>query len=649
VAVSGFGNYDINLSQQTFIPPGIWDLNLFASVDAIASIGVYVKFQLYGRTSGGVETLLGTSGTDLVDVTTVQQYTCSLDIPYTDISSYASLIVKILADNTTGSTRTLTTYYESSTTYSHLHTSFSVVGNTGTTGTTGPTGSTGYTGPMGPVGAGGALGYYASYYSSVSQTIPNNSGIQTLITLNSTFQQNGITQSGGVITFTYDGTYLIQGLLQLNANSTGIYFNYWLVQNNTVIPNSNFQYLFGNLPSSPNMEMVAVNATIIQVQAGDTLRMYANANGAAMTLLATAAASPIPGTPSVNMNITQVAYNGPTGPTGTTGATGPTGYTGPTGPTGPTGTTGYTGVTGSTGYTGPTGTTGPTGYTGTTGYTGPTGPAPVYGPLNFSQIIAPTSIDNIHAIPSAGWTGPYSVIQTSITTSGNPVQVIASGDVNTVVGGTIIIQLFRDNTGIGNRMAIVAATAAEAQAYSIEVIDTPLLAGTYVYSLKIIQSDVATYWGYVAGPVLSVVEMSNVQGPQGPVGPTGAKTFVIDHPVKQDHYLVHACVEGPEAGVYYRGQATIRERSVVVSLPDYVDRLATNFTVHVTLIADDEKDEWIHVKTSDVFQNRCTIYASAPCRVHWMVFGTRRDVPLEVEVKKEHMTVRGEGPYTWIQ
>jgi len=90
---------------------------------------------------------------------------------------------------------------------------------------------------------------------------------------------------------------------------------------------------------------------------------------------------------------------------------------------------------------------------------------------------------------------------------------------------------------------------------------------------------------------------------------------------------------------------------VTVFLPDYVDRLATNFTVHLTPIAKDEseQDEWIHVKTTTVFQNRFTIYASAPCEVHWMVFGTRRDVPLEVEVKKDHMTVRGEGPYKWIQ
>ena len=81
-----------------------------------------------------------------------------------------------------------------------------------------------------------------------------------------------------------------------------------------------------------------------------------------------------------------------------------------------------------------------------------------------------------------------------------------------------------------------------------------------------------------------------------------------------------------------------------------VDRLATNFTVHLTPITDaTQEDKWIHVKTTDVFQNRFTIYASAPCEVHWMVFGTRRDVPLAVEVKKEQMTVRGDGPYTWIQ
>jgi hypothetical protein len=609
-----------------------------------------VKFQLYGRTSGGTETLIGTSSRDQITTTTIQQYTASLDVPYVDITSYASLIVKILADNTNGGTRILTTYYESASTYSHLHTSFSVVGNTGTTGTTGATGTTGFTGPMGPVGAGGALGYYGVFSDSTTQT---DFSTARPLTYNTTEATNGVHLGipSSRIYFDATGVYNIQFSAQMDlASGAQEQVTIWFRRNGTNIPRS---ATYVTIKNQNEFQVPAWNY-VDTFQAEDYVELMVHSDGADARFPAYPS-NAVPAIPSIIVTVTQVMYTqvgptgttGTTGPTGYTGTTGPTGYTGETGYTGPTGPTGETGPTGPTGETGPTGPTGPTGTTGPTGYTGPTGPPPVYGPLNFSQIIAPTSIDNIHAIPSAGWTGPYSVIETSITTAGNPVQVIATGDVNTVVGGTIIIQLFRNNTGIGNRMAIVAATAAEAQAYSIEVIDTPV-AGTYVYSLKIIQSDVATYWGYVAGPVLSVVELSNVQGIQGPVGPTGAKTFVIDHPTKQDHYLIHACVEGPEAGVYYRGQATIRERSVTVSLPDYVDRLATNFTVHLTPIAKDD-EQWIHVKTTTVFQNRFTIYASAPCEVHWMVFGTRRDVPLEVEVKKEYMTVRGEGPYKWIQ
>jgi hypothetical protein len=619
-------------------------------VNNITGLGVYVKFQLYGRTSGGTETLIGTSSRDQITATTIQQYTASLDVPYVDITSYASLIVKILADNTNGGTRILTTYYESASTYSHLHTSFSVVGNTGTTGATGTTGITGFTGPMGPVGAGGALGYYGVFSDSTTQT---NFSTARPLTYNTTEATNGVHLGipSSRIYFDATGVYNIQFSAQMDlASGAQEQVTIWFRRNGTNIPRS---ATYVTIKNQNEFQVPAWNY-VDTFQAEDYVELMVHSDGADARFPAYPS-NAVPAIPSIIVTVTQVMYTqvgptgttGTTGPTGYTGTTGPTGYTGETGYTGPTGPTGETGPTGLTGETGPTGPTGPTGTTGPTGYTGPTGPPPVYGPLNFSQIIAPTSIDNIHAIPSAGWTGPYSVIETSITTAGNPVQVIATGDVNTVVGGTIIIQLFRDNTGIGNRMAIVAATAAEAQAYSIEVIDTPVT-GTYVYSLKIIQSDVATYWGYVAGPVLSVVELSNVQGIQGPVGPTGAKTFVIDHPTKQDHYLIHACVEGPEAGVYYRGQATIRERSVTVSLPDYVDRLATNFTVHLTPISKDD-EQWIHVKTTTVFQNRFTIYASAPCEVHWMVFGTRRDVPLEVEVKKEYMTVRGEGPYKWIQ
>ena len=51
---------------------------------------------------------------------------------------------------------------------------------------------------------------------------------------------------------------------------------------------------------------------------------------------------------------------------------------------------------------------------------------------------------------------------------------------------------------------------------------------------------------------------------------TGSKTFVINHPTKKGKYLVHACLEGPEAGVYYRGSAKITEGdSIKVQIPEY--------------------------------------------------------------------------------
>jgi hypothetical protein len=51
----------------------------------------------------------------------------------------------------------------------------------------------------------------------------------------------------------------------------------------------------------------------------------------------------------------------------------------------------------------------------------------------------------------------------------------------------------------------------------------------------------------------------------------GAKTFVIDHPTQADRLLVHACLEGPEASVYYRGEADLVDQNLEIELPAYVD------------------------------------------------------------------------------
>jgi hypothetical protein len=123
----------------------------------------------------------------------------------------------------------------------------------------------------------------------------------------------------------------------------------------------------------------------------------------------------------------------------------------------------------------------------------------------------------------------------------------------------------------------------------------------------------------------------------------GSKTFVIEHPENKDKFLVHACLEGPEVGVYYRGESKITNNTeVTIVLPHYVDKLATNLTVQVTPIYNGT------VKTlgvSRVKDNKFTVYGEN-CEFFWTVFGKR--VPLDVEPYKKDVVVKGDGPYKWI-
>ena len=128
---------------------------------------------------------------------------------------------------------------------------------------------------------------------------------------------------------------------------------------------------------------------------------------------------------------------------------------------------------------------------------------------------------------------------------------------------------------------------------------------------------------------------------------SNAKTFVINHPTKPDNYLVHACLEGPEAGVYYRGESTIENnQSVVVKLPDYVSSFATNFSINITPIYSDDSDENIVYRTSRVKDNAFTVHGKNGS-FYWIVYGQRGKV--DVEPKKSEVQVSGDGPYKYIK
>jgi hypothetical protein len=123
---------------------------------------------------------------------------------------------------------------------------------------------------------------------------------------------------------------------------------------------------------------------------------------------------------------------------------------------------------------------------------------------------------------------------------------------------------------------------------------------------------------------------------------SSSKTFVIPHPHEESKYLVHACLEGPESGVYYRGKSWIVSKSIDVWLPDYTSKF-TDFTVQITPV-------WTgHIRTlncGEVYNGKFTVYGEKG-PFHWVVQAKRSSIC--VEPSKADVTVLGDGPYRYIQ
>jgi hypothetical protein len=119
------------------------------------------------------------------------------------------------------------------------------------------------------------------------------------------------------------------------------------------------------------------------------------------------------------------------------------------------------------------------------------------------------------------------------------------------------------------------------------------------------------------------------------------KSFVIDHPTDDARYLVHGCIEAPEAQVEYRGTAIIEDGMAVVELPSYFEAATVpdTATVHLTaeLAAFEGKPMVCVAAPSEVRGGRFHIVSHGPdgSRVHWLVKATRADVPqFDVEPKR---------------
>ena len=110
------------------------------------------------------------------------------------------------------------------------------------------------------------------------------------------------------------------------------------------------------------------------------------------------------------------------------------------------------------------------------------------------------------------------------------------------------------------------------------------------------------------------------------------KLFDIPHPNKEGHRLAHACLEGPEHSVYFRGK--VRNRTTI-QLPKYWEGLVdyTTITVNLTPIGAHQN---VFVKRVDESKIHLQAQGGMPINCYFHVYGTRQDVGrLEVEYEGE--------------
>ena len=121
------------------------------------------------------------------------------------------------------------------------------------------------------------------------------------------------------------------------------------------------------------------------------------------------------------------------------------------------------------------------------------------------------------------------VVSQSITTSGRPVQIIATGDANPAISGAWVqLQLFRDGTAIGKKVQAESSSNNENVPYCLNFIDNPTTPGTYTYSVRIVGGGVGGFgFGESDGNHITLLELGAWSSGTMPVskGGTGNSSY----------------------------------------------------------------------------------------------------------------------------
>lgn len=131
----------------------------------------------------------------------------------------------------------------------------------------------------------------------------------------------------------------------------------------------------------------------------------------------------------------------------------------------------------------------------------------------------------------------------------------------------------------------------------------------------------------------------------------GNKTFVIDHPFnKKEKYLVHSTLEGPEAGVYYRGKSEIvQNNEVKVELPYYFHSLVKEDSISIQLQRIGKYDQYKNQLSCEYkSNNHFYVYGDAG-KFYWHIYAERKNTEFDVEPLKKNKKLHNFGPYTYLE
>jgi len=129
------------------------------------------------------------------------------------------------------------------------------------------------------------------------------------------------------------------------------------------------------------------------------------------------------------------------------------------------------------------------------------------------------------------------------------------------------------------------------------------------------------------------------------------KTFIVEHPLDEAKYIVHATLEGPEGAVYYRGTSQLCEGKATISLPPYFEAFTRKEQRTIILTNIDGFDR-IAIKSIDgekIKDGKFVVISDNPQssqQFDWEVKAVRADGPqLQAEPNKQDLQVGGFGPY----